>query len=199
MTLKYVGPKVLISETGITFDTNKEDKYVYLHIALQFLNALNHEYIEDRIYSYDADTARLSDSELYTLAKRYCHEIDATIADAESRATAYVEELLQRAGENRVIGEVERGVLIKNISMMRAYIVQRSVNKAVYYCTIRALAERLKDDHIDYIITPLYQKFAHVMHSVQGVLIGQKFPINSNIEIYEENGRLMLKLDVINQ
>ena len=199
MTLKYVGPKVLISETGIEFDTNKEDKYVYLNIALQFLNALNHEYIEDRVYTYNADTARLKDSELYSLAKRYCDAIDTTIAKAERRATSYVEELLTRAKENRIIQPIEREVLTKNISMMRSYIIQRSVNKAVYYCVIRTLAERLKDDHIDYIITPFFQKFAHVMHSVQGVLITQKFPINSNIEIYEEKGNLMLKLDVINQ
>jgi len=33
MTLKYVGPKPLISHTGIEFDKNKEDKYVYLPIV----------------------------------------------------------------------------------------------------------------------------------------------------------------------
>jgi hypothetical protein len=199
MTLKYVGPKALISETGIEFDMNKEDKYVYLNIALQFLNALNHEYIEDRIYTYSANTARLGDDELYTMAKRYCAEIDTTITKAEAHATDHIEDLLTRAKENRVIEPIEREVLSKNITMMRSYIIQRSVNKAVYYCIIRALAERLKDENIDYIITPLFQKFAHVMHSVQGVLTAQKFPINSNIEIYEENGSLLLKLDVINQ
>lgn len=199
MRLKYVGPKALISETGIEFDNNKEDKYVYLHIALQIIKAIDHEYIEDRVYTYSADTQRLGNDELYETSKKYCDDIDAVIDEAEEGASAYVDDLLRRADENSVIDEIEREVLKKNISLMRNYIVQRAVNKRVYYCVIHSLAELLKKDNIDYIIAPMFQKFAHVFHTVQGVLINQRSPINSNMEIYEEDGRLMVKLDVMNQ
>lgn len=199
MTIKYVGPKVLISKSGVKFDTNKEDKFVYLSIALQLAQALNHEYIEDRIYTYDTSSQHIDDREIYNVAKTFCNDLDAMLAKAERRAEAYVTQLLTRAKENRVIDEIERGVLTKNIKMMHPYIVQRSVNKAVYYCVINDLARKLANEHIDYVITPFYQKFAHVMHSIQGVLIARRFPINSNIEIYEDHGELMLKLDVINQ
>ena len=199
MRLKYVGPKALISETGIEFDNNKEDKYVYLHIALQIIKAIDHEYIEDRVYTYSADTQRLGNDELYETSKKYCDNIDAVIAEAELGSSAYVDDLLKRADENSVINEIEREVLKKNISLMRNYIIQRAVNKRVYYCVINTLAELLKRDNIDYIIAPMFQKFAHVFHTVQGVLINQRSPINSNMEIYEEDGRLMVKLDVMNQ
>jgi hypothetical protein len=199
MPIKYVGPKVLISKSGIEFDTNKEDKYVYLNIALQLLKAIDHEYIEDRLYTYTTDNERVSDDEMSHLVKAHCPDAEALMARASQRSEAYVSNLLKRARENRVIDEVEREVLIKNIRLMHSYIVQRGVNKAVYYCIIEELAEKLKGEHIDYVITPFYQTFAHVLHSVQGVLIAQRFPINSNIEIFEEEGRLMIKLDVINQ
>ncbi|MDQ7061959.1 MAG: hypothetical protein Q9M43_12925 [Sulfurimonas sp.] len=48
MRLKYVGPKPIISHTGIEFDNNKEDKFAYLNIVIQLLKALNHEYFEDK-------------------------------------------------------------------------------------------------------------------------------------------------------
>ena len=199
MRLKYVGPKALISATGINFDNNKEDKFVYLHIALQILKAIDHEYIEDRVYSYSADTQRLSNDELYDTSKRYCTRIDTVIEEAEANASKYVDDLMNRADTNSRIDDVEREVLKKNISMMRSYIVQRAVNKQVYYCVINTLAELLKRDNIDYIVAPMFQKFAHVFHTVQGVLINQKSPINSNMDIYESDGRLMVKLDVMNQ
>lgn len=33
--LKYVGPKPHILHTGIDFDNNKEDKYIYLPIVVE--------------------------------------------------------------------------------------------------------------------------------------------------------------------
>ena len=199
MILKYVGPQVHISATGITFDNNKEDKYVYLHIALQILKAIDHEYIEDRVYVYNADTKRLNNDELFEISKKYCKSMDDVIDKAETDAEAYVDELLERARTNRVLDETERQILIKNITMMSNYIIQRAVNKAVYYCIIQTLAELLKKDNIDYIIAPMFQKFSHVFHTIQGVLINQKVPINSNMEIYEEDGKLLVKLDVMNR
>jgi len=198
MRLKYVGPQVHISAKGVDFDNNKEDKYVYLHIALQIIKAIDHEYIEDRVYTYNADTKRLSNDELYEVSKQYCHAIDTVIAEAEQHATEYVDDLVRRARENTLLDEAERQVLLKNIQIMRNYMIQRAVNKGVYYCVIRVLAELLKKDNVDYIVAPMFQKFSHVFHTVQGVLINQKVPINSNMEIYEEDGRLLVKLDVMN-
>jgi len=60
MELKYVGPKPIISHTGIEFDNNKEDKFAYLNIVIQLLKALDHDYFEDKTYVYQADTARVT-------------------------------------------------------------------------------------------------------------------------------------------
>ena len=82
---------------------------------------------------------------------------------------------------------------------MHDYVVQRSINKSVYYCAINALAELLKKDQIDHIVTPMFQNFAHVLHSVQGVLNKQQFPIDTKLDIFQKDGELVVKLQVINQ
>jgi len=66
MNIKYAGPKPIISHRGINFDNNKEDKYVYLNVAVQILKSLDHEYVKDKVYTYDITAQRLSEDELVT-------------------------------------------------------------------------------------------------------------------------------------
>jgi DedD protein len=60
------------------------------------------------------------------------------------------------------------------------------------------LADLVVKDHLDYIITPMFNKFAHVLHSVQGVLAKRKNPVDTAMEIYKDDGQLLVKLKVIN-
>lgn len=109
-----------------------------------------------------------------------------------------IEHELQRAKESDTLTQEDKKTLQNNINIMHDYLVQRSLNKTVYYCAIEALAQLLKNEHIDYIITPMFQKFAHVLHSVQGVLLKDKFPIQTHIDIYQDGGKLLVKLQVQN-
>ena len=197
MSLKYVGPNVRISQSGIEFDRNKEDKYVYLHSALQLLKAIDHEYVEDKIYTYKTDAMQQSEAELYALLKQYCPNIDKEIDEARQRAEAYVDELVERAKINTLIHRDDRRILLNNINMMRNYLIQRGINKSIYYCMIRILVIKLRHSRVKYIaIEPIYRKFVHVLRTVQGVLINQRSPIISDIDIYEERGKLMIKLNM---
>ena len=198
MELKYVGPKPIISHTGINFDNNKEDKFVYLNIVVQLLKSLNHKYITDKIYTYQSDMSRLSNDELYSELKKFCPNINILMDDTDHFAHDDMQDDITRARENEVLTDIDKETLENNIKIMTNYITQRAVNKKVYYCAIDELAELVKKDNLDYIIVPMFQKFAHVLHSIQGSLERQKFPINSKMEIYEEDGKLLCKLDVIN-
>jgi len=198
MELKYVGPKPIISHTGIEFDNNKEDKFAYLNIVLQLLKALDHEYFNDKTYIYEADTHRYSNDELSRELRRYCPDIDKLINKENHNIEDEIKHNMQRARESDTLDEESKTVLKNNIKIMHDYLVQRSINKSVYYCAIDALAELLKKDHIDHIIVPMFQKYAHVLHSVQGSLRQQEFPIDTKLDIYQENGKLLAKLQVIN-
>ena len=199
MELKYVGPKPIISHTGINFDNNKEDKFVYLNIVVQFLKSLNHAYITDKIYTYQSNIDRLSNMELHDELKKFCPNIDKLIDDTDHFAHDDMYDDIKRARENKILTTLDKEILENNIKIMTDYIVQRSINKKVYYCAVDELAELVKKDNIDYIVVPMFQKFAHVLHSVQGSLKRQNFPIDTKMDIYEEDGKLLAKLKVVNQ
>ena len=198
MELKYAGPKPIISHTGIEFDNNKEDKYAYLNIVVQLLKALNHDYFEDKTYNYEAETKRLSQDELYDELKKQCSDIRALMEKENHTTEEGIEHNLHRAKESTVLNEENKQVLQNNINLMHDYLIQRSVNKSVYYCAIDALAELLKNDHIDHVVTPMFQTFYHVLHSVQGSLMNQKSPIDTDLNIFEKDGKLFVKLQVKN-
>lgn len=198
MELKYVGPKPIISHTGIEFDNNKEDKYVYINIVVQLLKALSHDYFEDKKYFYQTNNTRLSSDTLLQELKKYCPNIKLLMEKEKHSIEEEIAHNLQRAEENDVLNEENRKILHNNITLMHDYIIQRSINKSVYYCAIDALADLLTKDHIDYIVAPMFQNFRHVFHSVQGSLQKRKLPVDTALDIYKENGNLVVKLQVIN-
>jgi len=198
MKLKYVGPKPIISHTGIDFDNNKEDKFAYLNIVVQLLKSLSHNYFENETYTYHADTSRLSDDELLRELSKYCPNIDSLMEKENHDIEDEIRHNLIRAKESDTLTDADKETLRNNIKIMREYLVQRSINKSVYYCAINSLAELLKHDNISYIIAPMFQKFAHVLHSVQGVLLKENNAINTKLEIYQDEGQLLVKLQVLN-
>lgn len=197
MELKYVGPKPIISHTGIEFDNNKEDKFAYLNIALQLLKAIDHDYFEDKSYTYQSDTQRYSNDELLINLKHYCPQISSMMEKQNHSIEEEIQRNLDRADENEVLDQESKETLQNNIELMHDYLVQRSVNKRVYYCTVEALTKLLKKGHIDYVTVPMFQKFAHVLHSVQGMLRKEQFPIDSTFTVFEEDGKLLIKLNII--
>ncbi len=198
MTLKYVGPKPIISHTGIEFDNNKEDKFAYLNIVVQLLKAMDHNYFEGKIYTYQTDASRLSSDELVDELKKYCPNIGQLMEKENHHIEEEIEHDLIRARENKILTDEDKIVLEKNIDIMHDYLIQRSINKAVYYCAVDALALILKKDNIDHIIVPMFQKFFHVLHSVQGSLQRQKNPMDTKLEIFQKDGKLLAKLKVKN-
>jgi len=198
MTLKYVGPKPHISHSGIEFDHNKDDKFVYLNIVVQLIKALSHDYFEDRTYIYNTDSTRLDNNRLTNELHKICPSLSEIIKKENYSIEDEINENIQRAHENMILTEEDKKTLENNINIMHDYLVQRAINKSVYYCAIKALADLLKKDHIDHIIVPMYPRFTHVLHSVQGVLLKEKFPIDTKIDIYKEKGSLLVKLQVIN-
>jgi len=198
MELKYVGPKPIISYTGIEFDTNKEDKFIYLNIVIQLIKALSHDYFEDKKYIYETDTKRFDSNELWLELSHICPNLNALVDKENHNVEEEIEHNIKRANENRILSPEDKEVLKNNINLMHDYLIQRSINKSVYYCAIDVLASLLKKDHIDHVVTPMFQSFLHVLHSVQGSLIEQKAPLDTKIDIYKKNGKLLVRLQVIN-
>ena len=197
MEIKYVGPKPVISYSSVHFDTNKEDKYVYLNIATQLIEALDHDYIENKTYIHTLDRT-LSDSEMIRFLKKRCPNFEKLVDKTNHNVEEEIEENLKRAHENKILNDEEKEVLEKNICLMREYMIQRSINKKVYYCVMDLLADIVQKDHIDRITLPLRQNYAHVLHSLQGTLEKEKTPIDTEITMFEKENELFVSLKVVN-
>jgi hypothetical protein len=198
MQLHYVGPKPIISHTGVEFDTNKEDKYVYISIAVEFIKALSHEYIEDRLYTYDFNKKIESEDELMSELQKICPNFKEQLEKEKKLAENELETHISKVKDSLTLKSEEKEVYVKNLNLMYEYIVQRSVNKSTYYCVLEKLAELVKKDHIDHIVVPMQTLLMHVLHSIQGVLREQKFPIDTKMELFKKDGKIHAKLSVIN-
>lgn len=197
MQLKYVGPKPIISHHGVTFDNNKVDKFDYLNIVLQLLKALDHDYMEEKTYTYDTSTKRLDNKMLINELYNFCPDIDAVVEDRDHIIEEDIAKEIQDAKENTVLSAIDKETLENNITIMHDYLVQRAINKSVYYYAIEVLANLVRKHHLEYIVVPMYEKFVHILHSLQGVLKKQKYPLDTKLDIYQEDGTLLAKLEII--
>ena len=195
MIIQYAGPKAIISRRGLDFDNNKEDKYVYLNIAVQLLQALDHDHTPNQIYTYDTSLQRLTDSELLAFVVKNFDHSDMFLSSAQKDAEWFVTHEREQVERQRpLMSEEESRAWLKNIDLMTNYVIQRHFNKRIYYAIIDKLGDVLKTKHITEINAPMYQKFAHVLHSIQGVLKQGKPSIDSKISIFEKEGALTIQL-----
>lgn len=198
MEIKYAGPKVVFSKHGIDFDNNKDDKYIYLNIAVQLAKAFDHDYLPDEKYIYDMASKRLSDSEILSFVIKSFPNHNELLKQAQKDAeNFFVDEMEKVNHQKAMISESEYNSWVKNIELMKDYVIQRRFNKVIYYAIIEKIAKSLKTQGVVQIHAPMYQNFVHVFHSLKGPLKEKPEPKESKIEIYEENGKLMANLNII--
>ena len=196
MQLKYTGPKPIISHTGITFDQKKEDKFHYLAFVIELLKAVDHEYLKDATYTFEPETPAHSGEEMLAVLHRFSPEAQT---EAKRRALHKRRELdgeIEDAGRNPLLNRDERNTLVTNLKLMYDYRLQRTINKSLYYSAVTTLASLIAADGICYIKVAFRQEYYHVFHSLEGILNTQKFPLRTHLEVYEDKGELMVRLDV---
>ena len=199
MQIHYVGPKPIISKSGISFDAEHDDRYTYLNIVIQLLQALDKDSFEENTYQYPADTKRLDDKEILDGIRHYCGDLDAIIKENIDAENSQIDKEIKEAKENKSLSADEQEALINNIELMRNYRLQYITNETLYDRAVRHLADQVKKTDIDYIIVPMFQRFASILHSVQNEIASQKIPVDTRMSIYEEHGKLMAKLEVKNR
>mgnify|MGYP000564502188 CR=1 FL=1 len=194
MQIAYSGPKVLFSESGMTFDNNKEDKFVYLNIATQLHQALSHEHEPNQVYQYDTQSKRLDSDQIMAYFQTIFPDSQSLVAQAQKEAEEFVESEKHKVEVRSNLNEAASKAWQANIKLMQNYVKQRRFNKAIYYQIINSLANLVIKHNIAQINTPMYQNFVHVLHSLQGVLKGSRPSIDSTMEFYEDAGTLGVRL-----
>lgn len=196
IVLKYVGPKALFSVSGISFDNSKEDKFIYLSILAELIEALDHEYASDQRYVVETGNKPLDGNILLALIRKRPSNLDEQIEYWIGKTTEEINDDIKRARINPILRAEERQVLENNLEILRPYRLQRSINKSIYYAGVKLLGSIIKQSGIQYITTPMYPKFLHVLHSVQGALRALHPSVDSTIDIHEEKGHLLIQLKI---
>jgi hypothetical protein len=157
---------------------------------------LDHEYTSDQRYVVETGNKPLDEHIMLDLIRKRPSNLDEQIEYWTTKTTQEIDDDIKRARNNPILSAQERQVLENNLEILRPYRLQRSINKSVYYAGINLLAYIIKKSGIKYVITPMYPKFLHVLHSVQGALRALHPPVDSKIDIYEEKGHLVIELKI---
>ena len=197
MQIKYVGPRPFINQHGIEFLTGKEDKYVYLNIAIQILIAIDHQYTEEhKSYSYHPATKRLSDKEMLEIMLSYDPSLEEKAKIEEIRYEEKIAQEIEKVKHRENISDIEKEVWINNLEIMKPYRIQRAINKIYYMHAIEEIKEIIIKKHIKEIDTPFYEKFFHVLETIRGALEGDirhSYPTDLKVETMPD-GNLIAKL-----
>ncbi len=205
-SLEYAGPKPLYySPTGIDFQINKEDKFIYLEALCELIEALDQEYLPDDTLQKGEESHkkvriggnRYTPQAMFHLLHGYVHALNILIDQRLDETTKMIDEDIDRARHNSHLSSQDRAVLIKNIEIMRSYQLQRSLNKCVYYAGVEALAGIVKMRHIRQLTVTIEPHLLHVLHSLQGALKQLHPPVLTKIDIFEHEEHLLVELEVI--
>lgn len=197
MKIKYAGPKVIFTRHGVDFDNNKDDKYTYINIAIQLHKAFEHEYNEGEIYVYDGSSKRLNDDDMMEFIVKKFPSHEHLIEEARQKANGYFQHEKEKVENQKdLLDIVEYNTWLKNIELMKDYVLQRHFNKNMYYFLVQEVSTLIKKHSIKQVHLPMYQNFIHVLHSIQGALKLVPNPKSSKININEKEGNLIAILEI---
>jgi hypothetical protein len=195
MTIKYVGPRAVISQHGVEFKDGKEDKFVYLMIAVQILVAIDKKYENKKFYQYDEDTKRFTNQEILDILHKYEPNIEEKIKKEIDTYIAHIKHEKEMVSLNSVISDTEKEIWIKNIDIMTQYRIQRAINKIYYIHCIKHIDKIIIREKIEKIITPFYEKFWHILQTLQGGIEIGNNSHHTSLDIFtKDDDKMMIEM-----
>lgn len=194
MKIKYAGPKPMISHHGISFKDGKEDKYVYLVIAIQILNAIDKDFDLSKSYSYDTSTKRLTDEEMLQTMLKYEPKLEEEAINEKDAYSKHLEDEIEHIDENSILDHLEKQTLLNNYKIMKEYKIQRAINKIYYMHCIKEICTIIKREHIKEIDVPFFEKYWHVLQTIQGELSSLRNSITTNLKVINNKDDFIAKL-----
>ena len=188
MQIKYSGDKPIISQHGITFNTTKEDKYIYLKGAIHILHII------DLKHNYEFDD-NIPDNKISKMIREYQTNIEQDIEKEEKRYEEKLKKEIEKVKESN-LSELDKSVWIKNLKLMQGYRIQRAINKLYYEHAISIIVDIINKNQITSMILPFNKSYFHLAESIKNALDRDKHHIKSDIEIQNDNNELILKFTI---
>jgi hypothetical protein len=197
--IKYSGPRPMISQYGIEFKDGKEDKYVYLMISAQILKAIDKDFDKQSHYSYDLSTKRIADDELVNILLSHEQSIEERVEKEASLYEQKLEDEIENIKNLVSVNGIEKEVWIKNLEIMKEYRSQRAINKIYYIYSIKEIIDIIRREKIKVIDVPFYEKYWHVLKSIEGQINRQKSSLRASLKVIQKDGMLKAVLDISGQ
>lgn len=194
--LKYTGPRAIISHSGIGFDRCKQDKYLYIPFTLHLLKAIDYEYAAERCHVYTPEGVWWNDTQMHEIIVHYCAEADTRARRRLARKNTEIDRDIATAETHPFFTADAREAWVKNLQLMRSYMLQRTLNKSLYYSALDALATLLVRKKIAYLQAPFSAEHFHVFHSIEGSMQRLRFSLSTKMSVYEKSGALLVRLEL---
>ena len=195
--IEYVGPRVAISHRGIAYKKSKEDKYIYLMVALEILKDIDNDYDIKLFYSHDFKYKKLEERNVYSILKSYENTLEESIAEESEKYIQKIQHEIEYITQLPHLSETDKEVWIKNIQIMKEYRVQRAINKMYYMHCIQNIVHLIHDKKIKVITVPFDQCFFHVLNTLRGAIITGRPSLDAKVT--KENDKannMLLKLSI---
>ena len=195
--LKYVGAKPRVSQKGVSFDPSQPDSYTYLSAAAELLESIDFNPAEGKtIYMHDIPAKQYSGRELVAFLETHCDNVDEIFENGQSDTEALIAEYRSKIESNANLNADERRAWLGNVDIMHDYYQQYMTNERAYRCILKVLADKIHQNHIEYISVPLGRNYGLVFGDLAVVLQDHKPPYDATIRIEEKNGLGYAVLDM---
>jgi len=197
LPIKYVGPRPVISQHGISYKNGKEDKYTYLLTAIEILKDINHNYEDTKSYSHLLDTKPLTPKQINNFLSHYESELENNVLEQRDIYENKIAQEIENIQKMQNLNDMDKDAWIENIKLMKDYRIQRAINKIYYLHCIEDIKQIIKQQHIKEIDTPFNEKFWHVLETLQGALESGKGSISTILEeTNNQDGDMIMKLHI---
>ncbi|MGB5505780.1 MAG: hypothetical protein WBM70_03735 [Sulfurovum sp.] len=195
--VEYVGPRVTISNHGVTYRYSKEDKYIYLMVALEILKDIDNDYEKKPSYIHNFENSSLDDKYLHRILKQYENDIEECVSLECEKYKQKIKHEIEFIQNLVYLLEIDKEVWIRNIEIMKDYRIQRAINKIYYMHCIKNIIEVIRHKKIKEIITPFNKNFFHILNTLKGSLITGKPSLEAKVteEITKDNN-IVLRLSI---
>ena len=195
MNIQYAGPRPTISHDGIQFKDGKEDKYVYLMIGIQILQAIDKDYHKHSSYTYDIKTERVSNDDMLKTILNFEPTLEEDTKQEIDGYKKHLEDEINQIQQRAYLKDIEKDIWIKNLKLMKEYRIQRAINKIYYMHCINNIKNVINRERIKEINAPFYEKYWHVLQTLQGNLEVGKYSVKTNLKVeLNENNQMIAKL-----
>jgi hypothetical protein len=200
LKLHYTGPRPTINQHGVYFKNGKIDKYLYLPISIRILKTIDRDYSTQKRHSVYIDNHdNFTDEEMLETIKQYEPELEKHVEAEERAYEEHVENIIEEVKNKPYLTEEERDTWLKNLEIMKPYLLQREINKLYYIHSIKHIKKLIYKHKISEIDIDFTIKDWHVLESISGNLEQGAKSVSTTIKVDINKDNMSIVKLLINQ